>query len=395
MVSFAARQNLLRQRASNEESRVTFVELFFDLVFVFAVTQLSHSLLEDLSLGGGFHVALLLFAVWWVWVYTAWVTNWLDPQRPLVRLMLFVLTLAGLLLSASIPHAFDEAGLVFAGAYAFMQVGRTVFMLWALRSHSRNNFLSFQRITTWLMASAVLWIAGGLAGEGERPILWLGAIAIEYVAPAAGFFVPGLGRSASEDWDIEGGHLAERCGLFVIIALGESIVVTGATFADLAWNGTTVGAFVVAFVSSVAMWWIYFNLGAERGSTIISHSENPGRLARLAYTYIHIVIVAGIIVCAVADEIVLTHPTGHIEKSALAVILGGPGLYLFGNILFKYAIAGRLSPSHLAGLTLLAMLVLAAEYFSPLQLGAAASVALVMVAVWETISLRTPWVKTE
>ena len=169
MVSFAARQNLLRQRASNEESRVTFVELFFDLVFVFAVTQLSHSLLEDLSLGGVFHVALLLFAVWWVWVYTAWVTNWLDPQRPLVRLMLFVLTLAGLLLSASIPHAFDEAGLVFAGAYAFMQVGRTVFMLWALRSHSRNNFLNFQRITTWLMASAVLWIAGGLAGEGARP----------------------------------------------------------------------------------------------------------------------------------------------------------------------------------------------------------------------------------
>jgi len=395
MVSFAARQNLLRQRESHEESRVTFVELFFDLVFVFAVTQLSHSLLEDLSLGGIFHVALLLFAIWWVWIYTAWVTNWLDPQRPLVRLMLFVLTLAGLLLSASIPHAFDEAGLVFAGAYAFMQVGRTIFMLWALKSHNPHNFRNFQRITTWMMASAVLWIAGGLAGEGARPILWLGALAIEYVAPAAGFFVPGLGRSTSEDWDIEGGHLAERCGLFVIIALGESVLVTGATFADLAWNETTVAAFVVAFVSSVAMWWIYFNLGAERGSSIISHSENPGRLARLAYTYIHIVIVAGIIVSAVADEIVLTHPTGHVEKSVVAVILGGPAVYLVGNVLFKYATVGRLPPSHLGGLVLLAVLVLAADHLSPLQLGGAASVVLVIVAIWETISLRTPWVKTE
>lgn len=395
MPFLAARKNLLRARDPHEESRVTFVELFFDLVFVFAITQLSHSLLEDLSLAGVFHVAMLLFAVWWVWVFTAWVTNWLDPQLPLVRLMLFALTLAGLLLSASIPHAFEEAGLVFAIAYACMQVGRSLFVLWAVKVHSPDNFLNFQRISIWLLTSAVLWIAGGLAGEGVRPILWLGALAIEYASPAVGFYVPGLGRSSTEDWDIEGGHIAERCGLFVIIALGESILVTGATFADLAWNGTTVAAFIVAFVGSVAMWWIYFNLGAERGSRRIAHSTDPGRVARLAYTYIHIVIVAGIIVSAVADELVLTHPTGHVEKSTLAVILGGPAVYLVGNILFKYAIAGRLPPSHLAGLTLLAVLILAADHLSPLQLGAAASAVLVIVAIWETISLRTPWVKTE
>ena len=395
MAFLAARKNLLRARDPHEESRVTFVELFFDLVFVFAITQLSHSLLEDLSVAGAMHVALLLFAVWWVWIYTAWVTNWLDPQLPLVRLMLFVLMLAGLLLSASIPHAFTEAGLVFAIAYALMQVGRSLFVVWAVRGHSPENFLNFQRISIWLLTSAALWIAGGLVGEGVRPILWLGALVIEYVSPAVGFYVPGLGRSTTEDWDIEGGHIAERCGLFVIIALGESILVTGATFADLAWNGTTVAAFIVAFVGSVAMWWIYFNLGAERGSRRIAQSSDPGRLARLAYTYIHIVIVAGIIVCAVADELVLTHPTGHVEKSALAVILGGPAVYLVGNVLFKYAIAGRLPPSHLAGLALLAALIPFANYLSLLQLGAAANAVLVLVAIWETISLRTPWVQTE
>ena len=395
MPAFLSKTNLLRSRDTHEDNRVTFVELFFDLVFVFAVTQLSHSLVEDLSVTGAAACRALLFAVWWVWIYTAWVTNWLDPQLPLVRLMLFVLMLAGLLLSASIPHAFAEAGLIFAIAYALMQVGRSLFVVWAVRGHSPENFRNFQRISIWLSASAVLWIAGGLAGEGVRPILWLGALAIEYVSPAAGFFVPGLGRSATEDWDIEGSHLAERCGLFVIIALGESILVTGATFADLAWSGTTVAAFVVAFVGSVAMWWIYFNIGAERGSSIISHSDNPARLGRLAYTYMHIVIVAGIIVCAVADEIMLTHPLGHIEPNVLAAILGGPALYLLGNILFKRTIAGRTPPSHLAGLVLLAALVPVSGHVSPLLLGTAASAVLVIVAIWETISLRTAWVKTE
>lgn len=387
MALFEAHKSLLRSREPDDESRVTFVELFFDLVFVFAVTQLSRSLLEELSLAGVFHVALLLFAVWWVWIYTAWATNWLDPRFAPVRLMLFALMLAGLLLSASIPHAFEDAGLVFAVAYAFMQVGRTAFVLWALKGRNPVNFRNFQRIAIWFIASAPLWTAGGLAGEGMRPVLWLSALAVEYVAPAVGFFVPGLGRSSTEDWDVEGAHLAERCGLFIIIALGESILVTGATFADLDWNGTTVAAFAIAFIGSVAMWWIYFNVGAERGSRRIANSSNPGRLARLAYTYVHIVIVAGIIVSAVADEIVLTHPGGNVEKSALAVVLGGPAIYLAGNILFKRSLGAVLPLSHLVGLALLAVLVLAAEYFSLLQLGAAASVTLVIVAIWETISL--------
>ena len=392
---FPSASDLFRRRDRHEDGRVTFVELFFDLVFVFAVTQLSHGLLEDLTLVGGVHVALLLLAVWWVWVYTAWITNWLDPQLPLVRLMLFVLTLAGLLLSASIPTAFAETGLVFAGAYVFMQAGRTAFMIWASRAHSPGNFRNFQRVIVWFLVSAVLWLAGGFVDEGLRVPLWLAALAIEYVAPAAGFFVPGLGRSATEDWDIEGGHLAERCGLFVIIALGESVLVTGATFAGLDWNAPTIAAFIIAFVGSAAMWWIYFNIGAERGSSIISHSDNPGRLGRLAYTYMHTVIVAGIIVSAVADEIVLTHPLGQIETNAIAAILGGPAVYLFGNILFKRTIAGRIPPSHLAGIVLLAGLVLVAGHVSPLLLGAAACAVLVIVAIWEAISLRTSWMKTE
>ena len=389
MTIFAARSSLLRARGSHEDGRVTFVELFFDLVFVFAVTQLSHGLLHDLTFAGLLHTAMLLFAVWWVWVYTAWATNWLDPQKTPVRLMLFVLMLAGLLLSASIPEAFERLGVAFAGAYACMQVGRSLFMLWAFNGQSHGNFRNFQRITAWLAVAGAFWIAGGLASHDLRLTLWLVAIAIEYIGPSAGYYLPGHGRSTTTDWDIAGGHMAERCGLFIIIALGELVLVTGATFAELAWNPTTFAAFISGFLGSVAMWWIYFNIGAEKASHLIAQSADPGRLGRLSYTYMHIFIVAGIIVAAVADELVLAHPSGHVEIATTAAVLGGPALYLLGNILFKRSIAAWLPLSHLIGLVALAALVPAASHLSPLLLGAAASGVLVIVAVWETLSLKS------
>ncbi|WP_395675167.1 low temperature requirement protein A [Inquilinus sp.] len=384
----AGHRNLLRQRQGHEHGKVTFVELFFDLVFVFAITQLSHSLLKDLTLLGALHTGLLFLAVWWVWIYTSWVTNWLDPERTPVRLLLLVLMLAGLILSTSLPEAFAEKGLAFAGAYVFMQVGRSLFMAVAVRRHSAGNFRNFQRITAWLVLSALFWIAGAFAEAEVRLALWAAALAIEYVSPSLGFWTPGLGRSTTADWDVEGGHMAERCGLFVIIALGESILVTGATVAELELTAGTLAAFVTSFIGSVAMWWIYFDIGAERGSHTIAGSDDPGRLARIAYTYIHLLIVAGIIVGAVADELVLAHPGGHLEAGTAAALLGGPALYLVGNTLFKWTTAGRVPLSHLAGLILLAGLVPGTVVLSPLLLGVAVMLILVLVAVWERLSLR-------
>jgi low temperature requirement protein LtrA len=385
MNQFGARTSLLRVRAGH--SRVTFVELFFDLVFVFAITQLSHLLLEHFDPSGVMHTALLLMAVWWVWIYTAWATNWLDPQTTPVRIMLFVLMLAGLVLSTSIPQAFGSRGLAFAAAYVFMQVGRCLFMLWSLRHHHAGNFRNFQRITAWLAVAGVFWLAGGIAQDGARVALWSIALAIEYVSPATGFWTPRLGRSTTTEWDIEGSHMAERCGLFIIVALGESILVTGATFSRMAWTPLTVAAFAVAFVGTVAMWWIYFNIGAERGSEQIARSDDPGRLGRLAYTYIHLLPVAGIIVAAAADELVLAHPAGHMEWKTAVAVLGGPALFLLGNLLFKRTQVRRTGLSHMVGLGLLAALIPLAPHAAPLTFAAAATVVLVIVAVWETWSL--------
>ncbi len=383
-----ARINLLRVRGPHDHARVGFIELFFDLVFVFAITQLSRNLIAHFSPLGGYETLLLFMAVWWAWIDTSWVTNWLDPEKWPVRLMLLVLMLAGLVLSTSIPGAFGERGIYFAGAYAFIQVGRAVFTLWALRGHSPTNFRNFQRITVWFSLFSALWIAGGIA-EGElRLVLWTIAVIIETAAPSHGFYVPGLARSTPADWDVEGAHMAERCALFIIIALGESILVTGGTFADLAWTWAEKAAFAVAFLGSVAMWWLYFDTGQERGSSRIAHSTEPGRIARLAYTYLHLPIVAGIIVAAVGDELLLAHPEGHSEWKAIASMAGGPALYLVGTALFKRSVTGRWPWTHVAGLLALIAVALAADDLTPLAFATRVMIVLIAVAALETMILR-------
>ncbi|WP_458070325.1 low temperature requirement protein A [Rhodanobacter sp. BL-MT-08] len=383
------RVSLLRRRGEHQESKVTNIELFFDLVFVYAVTQLSHTLLRQLNLIGALQVLLLFLAVWWVWIFTGWVTNWLDPERPLVRVALLTLMLAGLLLSMAIPEAFGERGMLFAGAYVFMQVGRTLFMLWAIGDAAPANTRNFQRIAMWLAASGVLWLLGGRLDGQTRVLLWVAALSLEYLGPALMFGVPGLGRSSTADWNVDGGHLAERCSQFVIIALGESVLVTGSSFAEALQAPDALPAFVSAFVGSVAMWWIYFDLAAERGSRAIRQSVDPGRTARIAYTYMHLLIVAGIIVCAVADELTLRDPREQADPLHTAVLLGGPAVYLIGNALFKKTVNGTNLPlSHLIGLALLLALALTFARWTIASLGLATTIVLLVVALWEMRSLR-------
>src|SRR3954453_3570248 len=384
-----ARGALFRPIVPHQHSRVTYAELFFDLVFVFAVTQISHTLLAHFTPLGALQVTLLFLAVWWVWVFTSWITNWLNPEKTPVRLLLFAMMLGGLVLSTSIPAAFDGRGLWFAIAYAAMQVGKTVF-LWIStlpsQSLARANAI---RITSWLALSAIFWIAGGLAEGPSRLVLWAIALVIEYISPAVRFWIPHYGASSVADWVVEGGHMAERCAGFIIIALGESIVVTGATFADLAWTTENVTAFASAFVGTLAMWWIYFHKGAEAGSEQISKSSEPGRLARLAYTYLHMPIIAGIIVSAVADELVLKHPSGHSDLKTVISAIGGPLLFLLGTILFKHSIRGWLQLSHIGGIVTLGALAWFAAELSPLMLSVLTTAIMIIVAGWESISLKT------
>jgi len=189
--------------------------------------------------------------------------------------------------------------------------------------------------------------------------------------------------------------MAERCALFIIIALGEAVLVTGATFADLTHDMATWAAFLTSFASSAAMWWIYFDIGAKRASTLISHSDNAGQLARNAYTYLHMPIVAGIIVTAVGDEMMLSHPMGHSSILSIAILFAGPALFLLGNQAFKWVTAGVKYPplSHFIGLLLLTLIAVSGWWWDwqPLTLGIAATGALIATALWEWFSLHGGW----
>jgi low temperature requirement protein LtrA len=377
----------LRRTQHDGGQRVTNMELFFDLVYVFAVTQLSHLLLDHLDWHGAAQTALLLLAVWWAWIYTAWFTNWFNPDTRAVRLPLVMVMLASLILSANLTNGFGDRGLYVAGAYVAMQVGRTAWVVLVLGGDPRLR-RNFQRILAWLSTAAVLWLAGGFAHGSAREALWLAALAIEYTSPAVGFYTPGLGRSTTADWNISGAHLAQRCQLFVIIALGESILVTGATFSELRITGAAVASFVVAFAGSVALWWVYFDRAAEDAAARTASAEDQGRLGRSAYTYVHLPIVAGVIVAAAGDELTIAHPTGHTSGAVVATVLGGPALFLAGHALYKRAIFGHLSANRIGAVALLAALAPAGFALPPVVLSAIATAIVAAVSVWDWRVIR-------
>ena len=379
--------NTLRDRAGAEGNRVTYLELFFDLVFVFAITQLSHTLLDHLTVRGAVEITVLLMATWWIWMYTTWATNWVNPLLGPIRLMLVLLMFGGLVFSTSIPDAFGDTALTLAIAYSVIQIGRTLFVISAFMG--RREHLTMVRIAIWFAVSAPVWVAGALVEGDARLVLWAIALAIDYAAPVAGYRVPGLGAAATADWDISPAHMAERCGLFIIIALGESVLVVGATFTDLERTTPTIVAFVAAFAGSVALWWIYFGTIADQASRHFEEVANPGQMAVSAYTYLHLPIVAGIIVVAVGDELVLAHPEGYSDTQTVLTVLGGPMLFLLGTLLFKVVSAiGRFPVFHVVGLGLLAALFPVADDLAPVTLSLLTTGILLLVGGVEAVATR-------
>jgi low temperature requirement protein LtrA len=332
-----------RPRTEGEEQRATTLELFYDLVFVFAITQVSHLLLAHLTWEGAGQATVALLVTWWAWNYTTWFTNEVDPESPVVRLALIAIMLASLLMAVAIPGAFGDRALLFACSYVAIQVGRQSFLTFVSSEGGDLERTRASRILIWFVVSGVLWIAGALAGGPARTALWLAALALDYGAPLCVFWVPGLKRTTAEDWDIETAHFAERFQLFIIIALGESIVLTGATTSHLDLDTTRAAAFSAAFLGTAALWWLYFDYAAAIAARRLELSEARTVLARDAYTYLHSVMVAGVIVSAVGNEIVIAHPAEHLGGAKLVAVVAGPAIYLVAQSLFRWRMAG--SPS--------------------------------------------------
>jgi low temperature requirement protein LtrA len=229
------------------------------LVFVFAITQVSHLLLGDLTWGG---VGQSLLVVWWSCNYTMWATSELDTESIPVRLLMISLMLLSLLMSIAIPQAFGDRALLFAGSYVAIQVGRHAFLTFFASGPRTVERERAGRILTWFVATGVLWVGGALVEGPARVALWLAALALDYGAPLVVYWVPGLRRLEGAVWNVGTEHLAERFQLFIIIALGEPIVITGATTSELDLDAGRIGAFGLAFVTTAAMWWLYTNVVA-------------------------------------------------------------------------------------------------------------------------------------
>jgi low temperature requirement protein LtrA len=376
-----------RDRSPGEEARATTLELFYDLVFVFAITQVSHILLKDLTWRGAAETILVLAVVWWAWNYTTWVTNELDPDSVVVRLLLLGLMLASLVMAVAIPEAFGDRGMLFAAAYVTIQVGRHLFLTFASAAPGTIERERAARILVWLTASGVFWIAGGAADDATtRAVLWAIALAIDYGAPAVVYWVPGRPQLTSESWNVETAHFAERFQLFVIIALGETIVITGATTSELEIDSARVVAFGLAFLSTAAMWWLYFNYVAAIAQRRLEVAPNRTLLARDGYTYLHVVLVAGIVIGAVGDELVIAHPTDVLPTAEVIVVAAGPAIYLLGHSLFRYVMAGSFSEKRLVGAAACVPVALLGLVVPALVLASLLVGVLVAVIVWERVA---------
>ncbi|HEY0248032.1 MAG TPA: low temperature requirement protein A [Gryllotalpicola sp.] len=360
-------RNLLRADSDDDVSRVTYFELFFDLVFVYAITEVTHIVLDSPGWVHLLQAAMLTVVVWWVWVFTAWVTNWLHPDRGPVRALLIVLMGLGLLWATAIPEAFDAKAPLFAILLVTMNVGRSAFTIGAFSGHP-DHALNFTRITTWFAASGVLWIAGAFAPGEARIVLWLIAFAIDCAGPRCFFWVPGLGRSRAEAWDITGEHMAERVSLFLIIALGESIIETGQGFVEQELGAATIAAFLAAFAGTVLMWFLYFNHAQQHASEYIEETDDTGMVAQTGFTYAPVPLALGIIVTAIGNGLVLEHPTGPAEPWAAGLLSIGASVYLVGNAMFKRVTGGRWLMSHLLGVVAFAALYLLHPWLSAVVL---------------------------
>ncbi|SFS14713.1 Low temperature requirement protein LtrA [Microbacterium sp. cf046] len=381
---FGMRRNVLRPADSPRADRVTYVELFFDLVFVFALTQLSAYLYENQTPLGALEGVIMVCALWWAWVSTTWVTNWLDPVKLPVRGAVLALAFVSFVMSVAIAEAFGDRAWTFAIAFVVLQVGRTAFIVWATARHDPAVSRDFLRILVWTGAGAVLWITGAVLPLSLQLPLWAAALVLELVGTVLGYPVPGLGRVNIASWDVSGPHIAERSALFVLIALGEGLLVTGFAFVATESSAESIVAMTAAFVAAASAWWIYFDHGERIGAEAIEAAAEPGRLVRTAYTWTHLLIIAGIVLLSVGDKEALGHPHAH-SLAATVVTLGGPLLFLVGTVLFRRVLERRWATAHVIGVVGILLLAALTPVLDALGESVAVTLLLVAVAIGETI----------
>jgi low temperature requirement protein LtrA len=372
-------------RGPKDPGRATFLELFFDLVFVFALFQLSQGLLERLTWSGAFQAVVLLLAVWWVWGNTAGLGNRFDPAQPAIQALVIGCMFGSFLLAVVAPEAFGPRGLVFGVVYVAVQVGRSLYLVLVTWGHERQRFEV--RSLFWFGVSAPLWLAGALTHGWARGVLWAVAVAVDSAAPRLRLPTPGLPSARPAEFAFSGEFVAERHRQFFIIALGELILVSGLAFASGGFGADRTAAVVVAFATTVLLWRVYiYRAGGVLGSAVAAAADQLRAVVSVLYA--HPVMVAGLVAISVGDDLVIRHPSGHTQPAWIPVILGGPALFLAGRAIFQYAVFGRVSRNRVIGVFVLAAISPAMILVPPLIVAITAAAVLAGVAVADSAATR-------
>jgi low temperature requirement protein LtrA len=329
-----------------QEQRVTPLELFFDLVFVFAITQVTGFLAKDPSWAGLGRGLLILAALWWGWAAYAWLTNEVSGDDGRARVVVFVAMAAMILVSLAVPGAFTDDALLFALAYLVMRIAHLGLFWVAGREHPGVD-AAVARLIPTATVGPLLLIAAAVVGSPAQELLWVLALAIDYGGPA----VRGV-----EGYEVHPAHFAERFGLIVIIALGESIVAIGVGAEDVTIDLAVGVAAVLGIVAAFALWWAYFDAAASDAEHRLARASGGARarLARDSYAYLHLPLIAGVVLLALGLKSTLAHVDEPLETIPAVGLCGGAALYLLAHVAFRWRAAHEPAPERLvaAGLCL-------------------------------------------
>ncbi|MET7748773.1 low temperature requirement protein A [Micromonospora sp. NPDC005367] len=372
-------------RSPGQAQQATFLELLFDVVFVFGLFRHNQWLFENMTWSGIFRTLVLLLALWWVWSRVAGATDRFDPQRPSIQLLVIASMFGVLVMAAAVPEAFGKWGWAFAGAYVAIQLGVSAVLALLVRGHEAQRV--FLRLLFWSGLSAVPWIAGAVAHGTARLALWTLAVVVDYMAAGLRLPTPGLGRLDRSELAITGEHLAERFRQFFIIALGELFLITGMAYGNNGFAVEHSAAILVYFATIVLFWRIYIYRAGELLAEAIAAAGDPLRLT-ITTTYAQPIMVAGLIATANCVRHVVGQPFGHVQLIWLAMILGGPALFLAGRGIFEYAVFARVSRNRLIGVLVLAAISPAMIRAPRLVSSIAAALVLAGIAISDTARAR-------
>jgi low temperature requirement protein LtrA len=365
-----------------EERRTTAVELLWDLVFVFAVTQVTALLSRDLTWAGLGRALLVLALVWWAWSAFVWAANAQDTGSPTLRLVLLLAMVLTFVVGLALPHAYDDEAPAFAAAYAavrFLHLG-----LYA--DASRRGSASWAAIAGFgvtVVIGMALLVAGAIAGGTAQIVLWVAAAAIDYAGPAW------LTRERLRGLQhVAVAHFAERYSLFIIICLGESIVAIGAGATEERFDAELVAAVGLGLLITVALWWTYFDRFAEVAEERLRTHHDPVLAAADAYSYLHLVLVAGIIVFAVGVKLAV-HDVGEpLDGPTRLALCGGVALYLVGHVAFRLRIAGSVGVEKLVAAAAVLVLYAIGGDLDAWVLAGAVAVVLAAMCAYESVTAR-------